>query len=53
MRRVRAFLFVVAVLGACTSGAAPGAEQVLEQTEKAKQLGEQVDERNSQFGTTP
>ncbi len=37
----------------CTSGAAPGAGDVIKQTEPAEQLKEQIDERNSELEGQP
>jgi len=53
MRTLCAVLVATLVLGGCSSGAAPGAEDVVDQVEKAERLEEQVEERNSQFDSTP
>ena len=43
-----------AVLGAgCTSGAAPGADDVVNQTEKAEQLEKDLEERNEELEGQP
>ena len=43
----------VLVLGGCTSGGAPGAENVIDQTEKAEELTDELEERNEELETQP
>ena len=53
MRRIPALLAAALILGGCTSGAAPGADDVVDQVEKAEDLEKQVEERNAEFESTP
>ena len=42
-----------AILGGCSSAAGPGADGVLKQVDKAKQVEKQVEERNSGLDQIP
>lgn len=53
MRSVLAASVTALLLVSCTSGAAPGSGEVVEQVEKARDLEEQVEERNSELAPTP
>ena len=54
MKRFVVILMSAALLAAgCTSGAAPGADDVVNQTEKAKQLEKDLEERNSELEDQP
>ena len=53
MKRILSFSLAMLLLGGCTSAAAPGADNVVDQVEKAEELEKQVEERNSQFDETP
>ena len=41
------------LLGGCSSAAAPGADDMLKQVDKAKQVEQQVEERNAELEAQP
>lgn len=53
MSRLLCAAVTAVVFGACSSAAAPGADNVLHQVDKAKQVEKQVEERNAQFDESP
>ena len=53
MKRIVTLALAVALLGGCSSAAAPGAENVIDQVDKAKDVQNQMNERNEELETTP
>lgn len=53
MKRLLAVAVAAMALGGCSSAAAPDADNVLKQVEKAEDVQEQVDQRNAELEAQP
>lgn len=53
MKRLFVPVLAAIALAGCSSAAAPGADDVLRQVEKAEQVQEQVDQRNTELEAQP
>ncbi len=53
MKRILVAAPMALLLAGCSSGAAPGAENVVDQTEKAEDVKDQLEDRNAELEDQP
>ena len=52
MKRIVTLALAATLLGGCSSGAAPGAGNVVDQVDKAKDVQNQMNDRNAELETS-